>query len=64
MIKPKGLGRGLDALLGADSDGAAPASRSQSLPIDRLQAGQLPAAHADGRRRRSTSSPLRSTRRA
>ena len=40
MIRPKGLGRGLDALL-AGSDEAAPSGESlQTLPIDRLRPGK------------------------
>jgi ParB family chromosome partitioning protein len=39
--KMKGLGRGLDALLGGDSEAAAPASTSPSaLPVAQLQAGK------------------------
>ena len=63
MIRPKGLGRGLDALLaGGDEPGAKDAL--QALAIDRAAAGQVPAAHAHGRGARSTSSPLRSASRA
>ena len=50
MIKPKGLGRGLDALLGGDERGAVRERRSATLPVDRAAAGPLPAAHAHGRR--------------
>ena len=41
MIKrPKGLGRGLDALLGSDAAVATPAGSSQTLPLARLRAGK------------------------
>jgi ParB family transcriptional regulator, chromosome partitioning protein len=39
MIRPKGLGRGLDALLSGNDDAAAKESL-QSLPIDRLRPGK------------------------
>jgi ParB family chromosome partitioning protein len=47
MIRPKGLGRGLDALLaGTDEPGAADAL--QALPIDRMQPGRYqPRTHMD-----------------
>jgi ParB family chromosome partitioning protein len=38
--KLKGLGRGLDALLGGDTEAAAPAGAPSSLPITQLQAGK------------------------
>ena len=38
MIKPKGLGRGLDALLG--SDGAAPRDTLTNLPVGRIRPGK------------------------
>jgi len=37
MIRPKGLGRGLDALLGADE---APRDALSSLPVDRIRPGK------------------------
>jgi len=42
VIRPKGLGRGLDALLagGNDTKSAAPASELQTLSIDRLRPGK------------------------
>ncbi|MFO0009930.1 MAG: ParB/RepB/Spo0J family partition protein [Betaproteobacteria bacterium] len=41
MIKrPKGLGRGLDALLGSDAAVATPAGSPQTLPLARLRAGK------------------------
>ena len=48
MIRPKGLGRGLDALLAGGSEQSS-AESLQTIAIDRLQAGQVPAAHAHGR---------------
>jgi ParB family chromosome partitioning protein len=38
--KLKGLGRGLDALLGGDAEPAAPAGAPSTLPVARLQAGK------------------------
>ena len=52
--KPKGLGRGLEALLGGDADTAEPATPpdAPSHAAGRSAAGrQVPAAHAHGRRR-------------
>lgn len=40
MIKPKGLGRGLDALLGGDTPRAAPADGTGSLPVAALRPGK------------------------
>ena len=42
MIKPKGLGRGLDALLGGynDAPAAPPSSNLTTLALNRLQAGK------------------------
>ncbi|MGE5666855.1 MAG: ParB/RepB/Spo0J family partition protein [Betaproteobacteria bacterium] len=41
MIRPKGLGRGLDALLAGPDDDAAPAGESlQTLSVDRLRPGK------------------------
>jgi ParB family chromosome partitioning protein len=41
MIRPKGLGRGLDALLAGPDDAAAPAGESlQTLSVDRLRPGK------------------------
>ncbi len=41
MIKrPKGLGRGLDALLGSDAAVATPAGSPQTLPLAKLRAGK------------------------
>ena len=41
MIKPKGLGRGLDALLGApDGEGAAPRDTLTNLPVGRIRPGK------------------------
>ncbi len=49
MVKLKGLGRGLDALLGADEEKSAPVSatdRLKELPIESLQPGKYqPRAH-------------------
>jgi len=49
MIRPKGLGRGLDALLSSGgSDDAAPAGALQTLAIDRVRPGKLqPRTHMD-----------------
>ena len=48
MAKMKGLGRGLDALLGSDEAGAAPAGEVGTLPIDALQPGRYqPRKHID-----------------
>jgi len=41
MVKLKGLGRGLDALLGADEEKTAPGDALASLPIDALQPGRF-----------------------
>ena len=42
MIRPKGLGRGLDALLsGGDTDDAANAGALQTIAIDRVRPGKL-----------------------
>ena len=58
--KPKGLGRGLDALLGADvpaidnigkAPAAAPEGPPATLPVSKMRAGKISAAHAHGRRR-------------
>jgi len=38
--RPKGLGRGLDALLGSDAAVATPAGSPQTLPLARLRAGK------------------------
>ncbi|MEP7329483.1 MAG: ParB/RepB/Spo0J family partition protein, partial [Betaproteobacteria bacterium] len=47
MIRHKGLGRGLDALL-AGSDEVAPAGALQSIAVDRLQSGKYqPRTHMD-----------------
>ncbi|MGA0023779.1 MAG: ParB/RepB/Spo0J family partition protein [Burkholderiales bacterium] len=40
MIKPKGLGRGLDALLGGDTPRAAPGDTTGSLPVAALRPGK------------------------
>ena len=40
MIKPKGLGRGLDALLGSADDGAAPRDTLTNLPVGRIRPGK------------------------
>ena len=48
MIRPKGLGRGLDALL-AGGDERTPRDALQTIAIDRIRAGQVSAADADGR---------------
>ena len=40
MIRPKGLGRGLDALLAASDDAAPDGDSLQMLPIDRLRPGK------------------------
>ena len=40
MKKPKGLGRGLEALLGSDSPIETPAGAPNSLPLSALQAGK------------------------
>lgn len=40
MKRPKGLGRGLDALLGSDAAVATPAGSPQTLPLARLRAGK------------------------
>jgi ParB family chromosome partitioning protein len=40
MIRPKGLGRGLDALLAGTDDAAAPKDALQTLPVDRLRPGK------------------------
>lgn len=40
MIKHKGLGRGLDALLGADKDSKPKNEQVGSLPVDKLQPGK------------------------
>ncbi|MET0204423.1 MAG: ParB/RepB/Spo0J family partition protein, partial [Casimicrobiaceae bacterium] len=49
MIRPKGLGRGLDALLsGGDADDDAGASAMQAIAIDRVRPGKLqPRTHMD-----------------
>ena len=50
MAKMKGLGRGLDALLGGEETSAAPASADQQaeLKIDLLQPGKYqPRSHMD-----------------
>ena len=49
MIRPKGLGRGLDALLSSGpADDNAPAGALQTLAIDRVQPGKLqPRTHMD-----------------
>jgi len=41
MVKLKGLGRGLDALLGADEEKTAPGDALASLPVDALQPGRF-----------------------
>ena len=40
MIKPKGLGRGLDALLGGDTDAPAPRDALATLPVGRIRPGK------------------------
>jgi len=40
MIRPKGLGRGLDALLSGSDETSAPRDALQSVPIDRLRPGK------------------------
>jgi len=40
MIRPKGLGRGLDALLAGTDDAATPKDALQTLPVDRLRPGK------------------------
>jgi ParB family chromosome partitioning protein len=40
MIRPKGLGRGLDALLAGSDDAAPSAEALQMLSIDRLRPGK------------------------
>jgi ParB family chromosome partitioning protein len=40
MIRPKGLGRGLDALLAGSDDSAPSREALQSIPIDRLRPGK------------------------
>jgi len=40
MIRPKGLGRGLDALLAGSDDAASSRESLQTLPIDRLRPGK------------------------
>jgi ParB family transcriptional regulator, chromosome partitioning protein len=48
MIRPKGLGRGLDALLSASSEEAASANALQTIAIDRVRPGKLqPRTHMD-----------------
>jgi len=49
MIRPKGLGRGLDALLsGGNADDDAGASAMQAIAIDRVRPGKLqPRTHMD-----------------
>ena len=49
MIRPKGLGRGLDALLGAGDDARRRLNRCSMLAIGSHPPGQVPAAHAHGR---------------
>lgn len=41
MIRPKGLGRGLDALLAATDDDASPGESLQTLSTDRLRPGKF-----------------------
>ena len=62
MAKIKGLGRGLDALLGADEP-AAGGEIAGNLAIDTLQPGSIQP-RTRMARRRSESSPTRSRRRA
>ena len=50
MIRPKGLGRGLDALLAGGNDDAPRRQRAADARDRPRAAGQVPAAHADGRR--------------
>ena len=64
MIRPKGLGRGLDALLAGTDDDASPKDALQTLPVDRLRPGKYQPRTAHGRGRRSPSSPSRSASRA
>jgi ParB family transcriptional regulator, chromosome partitioning protein len=40
MIRPKGLGRGLDALLAGNDDKAPSAEALQSIPLDRIRPGK------------------------
>jgi len=40
MIRPKGLGRGLDALLAGTDDAAAPKDALQTIAVDRLRPGK------------------------
>ncbi len=40
MIRPKGLGRGLDALLAGTDDEAPSKEALQTLPVDRLRPGR------------------------
>ena len=48
MIRPKGLGRGLDALLSATSEPAAEASALQTIAVDRIGPGKYqPRTHMD-----------------
>jgi ParB family chromosome partitioning protein len=48
MIRPKGLGRGLDALLAGTSDDGPPRETLQTLPVDRLRPGKYqPRTHMD-----------------
>ena len=50
MIRPKGLGRGLDALLAGPDETAAPQARALQTLVGRSPASrQVPAAHAHGR---------------
>ena len=40
MVKPKGLGRGLDALLAGDNNAAASGDTLRTLNIEQLQPGK------------------------
>ena len=47
--RPKGLGRGLEALLGgADIEAESIPGTSSTIPMAQLQAGTIPAAYAYG----------------
>ena len=64
MAKLKGLGRGLDALLGNDNARAAPGDALAMLAIDVLQPGRFQPRLSHGSRRRSPSWPTPSRRKA
>ena len=50
MAKLKGLGRGLDALLGGEDNAAPPQGDLRMMKVTQLAPGQIPAAQPDGQR--------------